>query len=203
MGASFVVPMSMRDFFQASRGQWMTRRAVHHLDHQDDEFADSNLIIEPFDRQDPVTAKVCENLSFDLGGAAGGARFWWESNLKESSRSEDYAAVLVDAPNPSDPTRGFLLRDKGYVEKKPVLSEYSFAADGLLTITTRYDTNVGIERCWFVTDQVRMRVSSVQFLDGVSMTTYCTEFRCPSADDLAATRRQAEALASRYSTPGG
>jgi len=67
--------MSMRDFFQASRGQWMTRRAVHHLDHQDDEFADSNLIIEPFDQQDPVTAKVCESLSFDLGGAAGGARF--------------------------------------------------------------------------------------------------------------------------------
>ena len=54
----------MRDFFQASRGQWMTRRAVHHLDHQDDEFADSNLIIEPFDQQDPVTAKVCESLSF-------------------------------------------------------------------------------------------------------------------------------------------
>ena len=56
--------------------------------------------------------------------------------------------------------------------------------------------------CWFVTDQVRMRVSSVQFLDGVSMTTYCTEFRCPSADDLAETRRQAEALALRYSTSG-
>ena len=47
-------PMCMADFFAASRGTWMTRRAVHHLDHQDDEFADSNLVIEPFGSSDPV-----------------------------------------------------------------------------------------------------------------------------------------------------
>ena len=31
-----------------------------------------------------------------------------------------------------------------------------------------------------------MRVSSVQCFDGVSMTTYCTELRCPSDDDIKA-----------------
>ena len=102
--------------------------------------------------------------------------------------------MLIDAPHKDDPRQGFLLRDKGYVEKQSVVSTYTFADDGVLTITTRYDTNVGIERCWFVTDDLRMRVSSVQCLDGVSMTTYCTEFRCPSAGDLTALRQQAEAL---------
>ena len=104
----------------------------------------------------------------------------------EDTRSNDYAAVVVDAPNPEDPRQGFLLRDVGYVEKKSVVSTYSFADDGVLTIKTRYDTNTGIERCWFVNDQIRMRVSSVQFLNGVAMTTYCTEFRCPSNADIAA-----------------
>jgi hypothetical protein len=80
------------------------------------------------------------------------------------------------------------------VEKQSVISTYTFAEDGVLTITTRYDTNVGIERCWFVTDNLRMRVSSVQCLDGVSMTTYCTEFRCPSDSDLDQLRQQALAL---------
>ena len=91
----------------------------------------------------------------------------------------------------ANPRRGFLLRDKGYIEKQPVISNYCFAEDGLLTITTRYDTNVGVERCWFVSEGVRIRVSSVQFLDGISMTTYCTELRCPNDAQLEAIRATA------------
>ena len=188
--------MTMADFFEASRGTWLNRRVVHHIDCQDDEMADSNLIIEPFNNADPVVEKVCTALNIEISKASGGARFWWESNLMKEARNDDYAAVVVDAPNPQDPKRGFLLRDVGYVEKKSVISTYSFADDGVLTIKTRYDTNIGIERCWFVNDQIRMRVSSVQFLDGVAMTTYCTEFRCPSEEDIesisAAARKRAD-----------
>jgi len=187
----------MADFLCASRGTWLNRRSIHHLDHQDDEAADSNLVIEPFDRSDPVVHKICNALHVEPTSAAGGGRFWWESNLKKGSRNDDYAAVIVDVPEAGNTCRGFLLRDVGYVEKQPVVSTYAFADDGVLTITTRYDTNVGTERCWFVTDQVRMRVSSVQCLNGVSMTTYCTELRCPTDDEIRAaatsTREWAEA----------
>tara|TARA_Y100000385_G_scaffold257556_1_gene284856 strand:- start:3308 stop:3919 length:612 start_codon:yes stop_codon:yes gene_type:complete len=192
---AFQPPMSMADFLGASRGTWLNRRSIHHLDHQDDEAADSNLAIEPFDRSDPVVLKVCKALQVDPDRAAGGGRFWWESNLKKDIRNDDYAAVIVDVPELDNPREGFLLRDVGYVEKKSVLSTYSFANDGVLTITTRYDTNVGIERCWFVTDRVRMRVSSVQCLNGVSMTTYCTELRCPTDDDIMALADEARRLA--------
>ncbi|WP_115121341.1 phycobiliprotein lyase [Synechococcus sp. UW105] len=188
-------PRTMAAFFEASRGTWMIRRVVHHLDSQDDESGDSNLIIEPFENDDPVVEKVCDALSVKHQDTAGGARFWWESNLMQETRNDDYAAVVVNAPNPQDPSTGFLLRDVGYVEKKSVVSTYNFTHDGILTIKTRYDTNVGIERCWFVNDQIRMRVSSVQFLNGVAMTTYCTEFRCPTEADLAAISAEARAQA--------
>lgn len=191
----FEPPMSMAQFLAASRGTWLNRRAIHHLDHQDDEAADSNLVIEPFDASDPVVQKVCGALQVEASRSNGGGRFWWESNLKQGSRNDDYAAVIVDVPAENDSRRGFLLRDVGYVEKKAVISTYSFADDGVLTITTRYDTNVGTERCWFVTDQVRMRVSSVQCLNGVSMTTYCTELRCPSDDDIKALAQKARLFA--------
>lgn len=188
---------SMSQFLEASRGVWLTRRAVHHLDHQDDEFGDSNLVIEPFCALDPAVEQICSTLDIDPGLAAGGARFWWESNLKPLARTGDQAAAVIDLPMEGDSSRGFLVRDKGYVEKQPVLSEYAFSPDGVMTVTTRYDSSVGTERCWFVTDQVRMRVSSVQCLDGVSMTTYCTELRCPSVETLRAVRAHAEALAAR------
>lgn len=182
----------MADFLAASAGTWLTRRAVHHLDHQADEAGDSNLTIEPFEATDDVVKRICESLGVSPRQVRGGARFWWESNLKEDNHSDDQAAALLDVVDAENPHRGFLLRDKGYIEKQPVISGYSFAEDGLLTITTRYDTNVGVERCWFVTEGVRIRVSSVQFLDGVSMTTYCTELRCPSAAQLEAIRAEAE-----------
>ena len=194
MNAINLPPMSMTDFFEASRGNWLNRRAVHHHDFQDDEAADSNLIIEPFGSDDDAVQKICEALKIDPTHCTGGARFWWESNLKKGVRNDDYAAVVVDIPKQDNSREGFLLRDVGYVEKQSVMSTYSFADDGVLTITTRYDTNIGVERCWFVTDQVRMRVSSVQCLDGVSMTTYCTEFRCPSDADIAEIARHAQEL---------
>ena len=182
----------MVDFLAASAGTWLTRRAVHHLDHQADEAGDSNLTIEPFNATDAVVQRICESLGVAPTQVSGGARFWWESNLKEDTQSDDHAAVLLNVVDAESPHRGFLLRDKGYIEKQPVISSYSFAEDGLLTITTRYYTNVGVERCWFVTEGVRIRVSSVQFLDGVSMTTYCTELRCPSSAQLEAIRADAE-----------
>ncbi len=189
-------PMTMADFFEASRGTWLNRRSIHHLDHQDDEAADSNLVIEPFAADDPAVEKVCRTLKMSASQATGGARFWWESNLKHGVRNEDYAAVVVDIPSADNSLLGLLVRDVGYVEKQPVLSTYQFADDGVLTITTRYDTNVGIERCWFVTDQVRMRVSSVQYMGGVSMTTYCTELRCHEQADIQRLAESAEALAA-------
>ena len=188
--------MTMVDFFEASRGTWLNRRAVHHLDHQDDEAADSNLVIEPFKNDDPAVRSICEALNINMIDSTGGARFWWESNIKKGVRNEDYAAVVIDVPNRDNARKGFLLRDVGYVEKQAVLSTYVFAEDGVLTITTRYDTNIGIERCWFVTDQIRMRVSSVQCLDGVAMTTYCTEFRCPTDADINAISEHARQIAS-------
>ena len=187
--------MTMVDFFEASRGTWLNRRAVHHLDHQDDEAADSNLVIEPFNADDPAVHRICEALNIDIIDSTGGARFFWESNIKKGVRNDDYAAVVIDVPNRDNARRGFLLRDVGYVEKQAVLSTYSFAEDGVLTITTRYDTNIGIERCWFVTDQIRMRVSSVQCLDGVAMTTYCTEFRCPTDAEINAISEHARQIA--------
>ena len=194
--------MTMVDFFEASRGTWLNRRAVHHLDHQDDEAADSNLVIEPFKNDDPAVRSICEALNVNMIDSTGGARFWWESNIKKGVRNEDYAAVVIDVPNRDNARKGFLLRDVGYVEKQAVLSTYVFAEDGVLTITTRYDTNIGIERCWFVTDQVRMRVSSVQCLDGVAMTTYCTEFRCPTDADINAISEHARQIARSTASIG-
>ena len=89
----------------------MNRRAVHHLDHQDDEAADSNLVIELFKNDDPAVRSICEALNTNMIDSTGGARFWWESNIKKGVRNEDYAAVVIDVPNRDNARKGFLLRE--------------------------------------------------------------------------------------------
>jgi hypothetical protein len=104
--------------------------------------------------------------------------------------------VLIDVPDDATGRTGRLMRDQGYVESIPVVSRYWFGDDGILTIDTDYENNQGQERCWFVTDNFRIRVSSVRMAGGVNLATYCSEFRCLSEDDLDAMVARNEALAA-------
>ncbi|MEO1404741.1 MAG: phycobiliprotein lyase, partial [Cyanobacteria bacterium J06635_1] len=81
---------------------------------------------------------------------------------------------------------GQLVRDRGYVENMPVVGRYWFAQDGVLTIDNEYEKNQGQERCWFITDDFRVRVSTTRLVNGVNLMAYCSERRFVTDDDLAA-----------------
>jgi hypothetical protein len=66
-----------------------------------------------------------------------------------------------------------------------VVSRYWFGKDGILTIDTEYETNQGQERCWFMTDDFRVRVSTVRMMNGIYLMTYCSERRYPTEAALA------------------
>ncbi len=178
-------PMTMMDFFRKSEGTWLTLRAVHHFDLVDDESGESNLIVQVVAKDDPKVIEICKQQSIDPAQAMGGGRFMWQANLDDVPPNEDYGAVLIDVPDDETKISGRLIRDRGYVEKIPVISRYWFGQDGILTIDTEYDNNQGQERCWFINDDFRIRVSSVRTMDGVNLTTYCSERRCISDDTLA------------------
>jgi hypothetical protein len=127
---------------------------------------------------------MCAVQGIDPALAQGGASFSWQDNLDDVIPNDDYAAILVDIPDDVTGRSGKILRNKGYVEKIPVVSRYWFGQDGILTIDTEYENNQGQERCWFITDDFRVRVSTVRLMNGVSLMTYCSERRCVSTDLL-------------------
>lgn len=182
--ARFVPPMTMQAFFRKSEGMWFTQRTVHHFDCTADESGESNLIITVFDNGDDRVQRICDQHGFAPERASSGAQFGWKSNLKEGPPSDKYAAVLVDVPDGEAGRSGRLYRDHGYVEDIPVISRYAFADDGVLTISTDYENSQGQERCWFVHDNFRVRVSTVRMMSGVNLMTYCSEFRCVGEERL-------------------
>ncbi|NES71948.1 MAG: phycobiliprotein lyase [Okeania sp. SIO2D1] len=188
-------PMTMMDFFRKSEGVWFSQRTVHRFDSAADESGESNLIIKVLDGDDPRVLEICREQGADPSLASGGASFQWQGNLSEKEPDPNYEAILVDIPHPQNPQMGKFLRNRGYVEGIPVIGVYDFADDGVLTIETEYERNQGQERCWFITDNFRVRVSTVKMMNGVNLMTYCSERRClsPSLLDelLAQNRRRA------------
>lgn len=178
-------PMTMMDFFRKSAGTWFTQRTVHHFDAVADESGESNLIVQVIEKDDLRVQDVCAQQGIDPSFAMGGASFTWQASLDDREPTSKSAAILIDIPDDERGRSGKLLRNQGYVESIPVVSRYHFAADGVLTIDTDYDNNQGQERCWFITDDFRVRVSTVRMMNGINLMTYCSERRCISPPMLA------------------
>lgn len=179
----FTPPMTMKDFFALSQGTWFIQRHVNHFDLVADESGESNLIVSIVELNDPRVKLACEEQGIDPARATGGASFIWQDNLDDKQPNPDYAAVLIDIPD-GDGTTGKLIRDRGYVEKIPVISKYWFGKDGILTIDTEYDNNQGQERCWFINQDFRIRVGTVKTMNGINLVSHCCERRCVSQDKL-------------------
>jgi CpeS-like protein len=182
---AFVTPKNMMDFFRKSQGTWFTQRTVHHFDAINDESGESKLHVQVVDAEDDRIKTICESQGIDGAIAAGGASFMWQAHPSTDEPNPDQAAVLVDVPDDQTGRSGKLIRNQGYVERIPVVSRYWFGQDGILTIDTDYENNQGQERCWFITDDFRVRVSTVRMMNGVYLMTYCSERRCVSEADLA------------------
>jgi hypothetical protein len=181
----FKPPLTMTDFFRKSQGIWFTQRTVHHFDTVADESGESKLYVNVVAPDDPRIQPICESQGIDPARARGGASFMWQAHEDTQDPNPDQAAVLVDIPDDETGRSGKLLRNQGYVEKIPVVSRYWFGQDGILTIDTEYDSNQGQERCWFITDDFRVRVSTVRMMNGVYLMTYCSERRYVTEADLA------------------
>lgn len=196
----FSPPMTMMDFFRKSEGVWFIQRTVHHFDMVADESGESKIHVQVVSQSDPRIRSICEPQGIDAAIASGGASFMWQAHEENGKEPDpDKAAVLVDVPDDQTGRSGKLLRNQGYVERNPVISRYWFGQDGILTIDTEYDNNQGQERCWFITDDFRVRASTIRMMNGVYLMTYCSERRCVSDTDLINLHKQnlvrAEAIA--------
>jgi hypothetical protein len=180
----FAPPITMMDFFHKSEGVWFTQRTVHHFDAVTDESGESKLHVQVVPAADRRIHLICEPQGIDPAIAAGGASFMWQPHEIDQEPNPDQAAVLVDVPDDESGRSGKLLRNQGYVEKIPVVSRYWFGQDGILTIDTDYENSQGQERCWFITDDFRVRVSTVRMQNGIYLMTYCSERRCLSEAQL-------------------
>lgn len=166
-------------FFQQSAGKWQSQRTTHHLPFRRAETGSSQITVETLTETDPKIVEICQMHSFKPELSVGGSYVTWDGAMQWDKEDENHQGETVFAliPETDNPRQGKLLRERGYAEIVPVAGEYYLDHDDALVLTTEYETMAINERFWFITENIRLRVSTVTRFGGFSTATFCIEVR--------------------------
>lgn len=168
-----------KEFFQQSAGRWRSQRTTHHLPFRRAESGGSDIKVEFLNADDEKIATICQMHDVDPKTSIGGAYVSWDGSMAWDKDNEDHQGTTVFAliPNPDNPRKGKLLRERGYAEIVPVAGEYQMDEEDGLVLVTEYEIMSIIERFWFVNSDLRLRSSTVKKFGGFNTATFCIEYR--------------------------
>lgn len=166
-------------FFQHSSGKWQSQRTTHHLPFRRTETGGSEIYVETLAKDNPKIIEICEMHEVDPALAIGGAFVSWDGSMQWDKEDENHEGTTIFAliPEPDNPRKGNLLRERGYAEIVPIAGEYYLDEENGLVLVTEYETMNTIERFWFPAPNIRMRTSTVQRFGGFNTATFCVEIK--------------------------
>ncbi|MEH1807949.1 phycobiliprotein lyase [Nostoc sp.] len=175
--------MEITEFFELSIGRWRSQRSAHHLAFAHFEEVLSNIEIESLSTNDPAVVAICQLYDTELTSITQPFRMTWEGESDWDDKPISGSTVLVPIPDVENPSRGKLLRDKGYAETIPAVAKYHLSDDGIFTLLTEYELAAAEERIWFANPNLRFRVAMIKTSDGKGVTTasFSSEIRSLSS----------------------
>ncbi|NEP89688.1 MAG: phycobiliprotein lyase [Okeania sp. SIO2C2] len=171
--------MDAMEFFQKSAGKWRSQRTTHHLAFRQAEMGSSDIQVTSLGAGDPKVVEICKMHEIDPSLAAGGAFVTWDGSMAWDKDDENHkgSTVFAIVPDPENPRKGRMLRERGYAEIVPVVGLFEMDDEDGLNLITEYETMSSIERFWFPSPNLRMRTSAVKRFGGFNTSTFCTEVR--------------------------
>jgi phycoerythrin-associated linker protein len=167
--------MDIQAFVEKSLGRWRSQRSAHHLVFQHFEAVQSDIKIEPLSMADAEVIALCQSYDIDPAIAVSPFRMTWAGQSdwddEDDGRELKGTTVLVPVPDPVHPHQGRLLRDQGYAEEMAAIGQYRLTDEGEFILQTQYDRAMAEEKIWFVTPNLRMRVSLIKTSAGSGVVT--------------------------------
>ena len=171
--------MDAMEFFQRSSGKWRSQRTTHHLAFRQAEMGSSDIQVITLDAKDPKIVEICKMHEIDPNLAAGGAFVTWDGSMAWDKDDENHkgSTVFAIVPEPENPRKGRMLRERGYAEIVPVVGIFEMDNEDGLNLITEYETMSSIERFWFPYSNLRLRTSTVKRFGGFNTASFCAETR--------------------------
>ena len=138
--------MDAIEFFNMSAGRWRSLRTTHHLAFRQAEKGFSDINVTSLTAEDPQVAEICKMHDIDPSLAAGGAHVTWNGEMAWDKEDENHkgSTVFAIVPDPDDPRRGRMLRERGYAEIVPVIGRFEMDEEDGLTLITEYETMLSL-----------------------------------------------------------
>ena len=170
---------TVEDFIKKSLGEWKSIRSTHTLAFQEYENTVGNISIA----ETSIKDKIVEDLyqKFNLGTLP---LFALSVNWKatsdwtvENKNMIGDRTLLIFLPN--DLNSGIILRNKGYTEAIPCQSNYFIDKEGILNLTTEYNSTNCEERIKFLSENVRIRYSIIKskINNSIMQTSHSSEIK--------------------------
>lgn len=163
--------MDITEFVKNSLGHWRSQRSAHHLAFRHFEAVESEIDIVSLEDSDPAVIELCQKNNIKPEMLVSPFRMSWEGSSDWDDKEIKGSCILVPIPDHNYPQRGKLLRDQGYAEEIEAVGEYYFTEDGSFVLVTPYDHASAEEKIWFVTPNMRCRVSLIKTSAGTGVVT--------------------------------
>ena len=156
--------MDAMEFLRRSAGKWRSQRTTHHLAFRQAEMGSSDIQVTSLDGEEPKIVEICKMHEIDPNLAAGGAFVTRDGFMAWDKDDENHkgSTVFAIVPEPENPRKGRMLRERGYAEIVPVVGRFEMDEEDGLILITEYETMSSIERFWFPSPNLRMRTSAVK-----------------------------------------
>jgi phycoerythrin-associated linker protein len=179
--------MDITQFVELSLGCWRSQRSAHHLAFAHFEEVRSTINIAALSPDDEAVVELCKSYKIDPAIATAPFRMSWEGESDwDEEETLQGSTVLVPIPDRNDPSRGQLLRDRGYAESIAAIGNYHISEDNTFVLVTEYDRASAEEKIWFATPNLRFRVSLIKTSAGSGVVTasFSSEIRNRSDSDV-------------------
>ncbi len=175
--------MNALEFFQLSEGLWRSHRITHHLLLRRSESGNTEIQVQVLAPEDSKVIEICQLHHVQPQLAIGGCFVQWQGAMawdQDDDTPHRGSTVLVLVPQAGNASSGQLLRERGYAESIPVVSQYQMDAQSGLVLTTEYETMSSQERFWFANPNLRLRTTTVKSFGGFNTTSFCAESKLVS-----------------------
>lgn len=164
--------MDITQFVEQSFGRWRSQRSAHHLAFGHFEAVESTIDIVAVAANDQRVIELCKSYDVDPQTATSPFQMSWKGHSDwDDDEVMEGSCILIPIPDRDRPNQGKLLRDQGYAETVPAAGNYHLTEDGTFVLTTEYDRAAAEEKIWFVTPNLRCRVSLIKTSKGTGVVT--------------------------------
>jgi hypothetical protein len=165
--------MNIEEFFELSSGKWFAHRTSNDLPNNKSQEAKSEIVIERLAQDHPETMKLHQDSPSNSNFLT--IKINWNDTTKLNHKNTG-STILMLVPNSDNPNEGKLIRQLSS-DGKISSGSYKLGDDESLTLSIEVSNLISQERIWFASENLRMRVSTVNQADGLSTTAFTTEIR--------------------------